>query len=208
MPEIELWDGRWRDRVVELSGTSCIIGSDEESVDIALSDDTVSSVHAILERVGTTWLVRDLGSRNGTRLDGERLAGQHRLRDGAEIMVGRSRLVFRDSSAGRRQQTDALAAPPPNLTRTENLVLIELCRPLVSHNTFQPPASVREIAARLFIGKNAVQAHLTNLYDKFGIHDEVGGVNRRVVLANEAILRGAVTIADLADPANGADGRA
>ena len=197
MPVIELWDGRWRDRVVELTGTSCIVGSDEESVDIALSDDTVSGVHAILERVGTTWLVRDLGSRNGTRLDGERLAGQLRLRDGAEIMVGRSRLVFRDSSAARRPQTDALDSPPM-LTRTENLVLIELCRPLVSHNTFQPPASVREIAGRLFIGKNAVQAHLTNLYDKFGIHGE-DGVNRRVVLANEAIQRGAVTIADLAD---------
>jgi hypothetical protein len=207
MPVVELWDGRWRDRVVELTGTSCIVGSDEESADIALSDETVSSVHAILERVGTTWLVRDLGSRNGTRLDGERLAGQNRLRDGAEIMVGRSRLVFRDSSQVRRQQTDALDSPPLNLTRTENLVLIELCRPLVSHNTFQPPASVREIAARLFIGKNAVQAHLTNLYDKFGIHGEEG-VNRRVVLANEAIQRGAVTIADLADPANGADGRA
>ena len=87
----------------------------------------------------------------------------------------------------------------------ERRVLVELCRPLVSHNTFQPPASVREIAARLFVGKNAVQAHLANLYDKFGIYDEgVGG--RRVVLANEAVQRGAVTIADLAAPSDAADG--
>ncbi len=72
-------------------------------------------------------------------------------------------------------------------------MLVELCRPLVSHNIFQPPASVREIAERLFIGKNAVQAHLTNLYDKFGIYDEADGVSRRVVLANEAMQRGVVT---------------
>jgi len=84
----------------------------------------------------------------------------------------------------------------------ENRVLIELCRPLVSHNTFQPPASVREVAARLFIGKNAVQAHLSNLYVKFAIH-EAPGENRRVVLANEAIKRGAVTMADLADRREG-----
>ena len=76
-------------------------------------------------------------------------------------------------------------------------MLVELCRPLVSHNIFQPPASVREIAERLYIGKNAVQAHLSNLYDKFGIYDEGDGVSRRVVLANEAMQRGVVTIADL-----------
>ena len=46
------------------------IGSDAESVDLALADPAVSRVHAILEQVGTTWLVRDLGSRNGTRLNG------------------------------------------------------------------------------------------------------------------------------------------
>ena len=42
-----------------------------------------------------------------------------------------------------------------------------------------------------------MQAHLSNLYDKFGIYDEGDGVSRRVVLANEAMQRGAVTIADL-----------
>jgi pSer/pThr/pTyr-binding forkhead associated (FHA) protein len=153
-------------------------------------------VHAILEQVGNTWLVRDLGSRNGTRLNGERLTGQRRLRDGEEVLVGRTRLVFRDGSDATRPLTDALEPPPTNLTRMERRVLVELCRPLVSHNIFQPPASVREIAERLFIGKNAVQAHLTNLYDKFAVYDDGDG-SRRVLLANEAMQRGAVTIADL-----------
>ncbi len=76
----------------------------------------------------------------------------------------------------------------------ERRTLVELCRPLLSHNAFQPPASVREIGEHLFIGKNAVQAHLTNLYNMFGIHD---GADRRLALANEAVQRGAVTIADL-----------
>jgi DNA-binding CsgD family transcriptional regulator len=55
---------------------------------------------------------------------------------------------------------------------------------------------VREIAARLYVTQNAVKAHLSNLYDKFGIPDDPG-VNRRVALANEAVERGAVSLSDL-----------
>jgi hypothetical protein len=175
------------------------MGTDAESVDLVLADPTVSGVHALLERVGTTWLLRDLGSRNGTRLNGERLTGQRRLGHGDDVVIGRTRLVFRDVVGTRRRATDGLAPPPSDLTRMERRTLVELCRPLLSHNAFQPPASVREIADRLFVGKNAVQAHLVNLYVKFDIHD---GADRRVKLANEAMLRGAVTLADLE-----ADGR-
>ena len=197
MPALEVWSGRGKDRVVTLSDASLRVGSDADSADLVLADPAVSRLHAIFEQVGTTWLVRDLGSRNGTRLNGERLLGQRRLRDGEEILLGRSRLIFRDGSESKGPTTDALDPPPSNLTRMERRVLVELCRPLVSHNIFQPPASVREIAERLYIGKNAVQAHLSNLYDKFGIYDEGNGVSRRVVLANEAMQRGVVTIADL-----------
>jgi pSer/pThr/pTyr-binding forkhead associated (FHA) protein len=199
---VEVWTARGRERVVTLAEAAYTIGSDVEAVDIGLADSTVSSVHAVLERVGSAWLVRDVGSRNGTRLNGERLVNQRRLRDGEEILVGRTRLVFRDVAAMRRPSTDALAAAPTNLTRMERRVLIELCRPLLSHNSFQPPASVREIAGRLYIGKNAVQAHLTSLYDKFGIYE---AAVRRVALANEAVQRGAVTLGDLHDPAEGTD---
>jgi hypothetical protein len=194
MPEVEISDGEWPARVVGLEGSTLTIGSDGDSAVIVLVDPTVSGVHALLERVGTTWLLRDLGSRNGTRVNGERLTGQRRLRHLDEIVVGRARLVFRDRTATRRRPTDSLAPPPSDLTRMERRTLVELCRPLLSHNAFQPPASVREIAARLYVGKNAVQAHLTSLYRKFGIHD---GPDRRVALANEAMLRAAVTMVDL-----------
>ena len=208
MPALELWSTHGWERVITLTGPTHTIGSDPESADIPLADAAVSRVHAVLEQVGTAWLVRDVGSRNGTRLGGERITGQRRLRDGDEIMAGHTRLVFRDGVDAHRPPTDAIAGPPDNLTPTERKVLVELCRPLVSHNPFQPPASVREIAARLFIGKNAVQAHLTNLYDKFGIYEDGAEGGRRVALANEAMQRGAVTIADLEHrSSDGAGGR-
>ncbi len=200
MPALEVWSERGRDQVVRLRGASITIGSDSESVDLVLPDPTVSRIHAVLDSVGRNWLVRDLGSRNGTSVGGERLAGQRLLRDGDELQLGRTRLVFRDGADVGRPVTDALAAPPTNITRMERRVLVELCRPLLSHRAFQPPASVREIAERLFIGKNAVQAHLSNLYDKFGVHAAGAEGGRRVALANEAVRCGAVTFADLDAP--------
>ena len=71
----------------------------------------------------------------------------------------------------------------------ERETLVELCRPLFANtsNAFRAPASVLEIAERMFVGRAAVQAHLGRLYDKFGIYDEAG--DRRRELANQAIER-------------------
>jgi hypothetical protein len=112
------------------------------------------------------------------------------------VLIGRTRVLFRDGESSSRPTTGALAPAPSNLTRMERSVLIELCRPLLSHNAFQPPASVREIGTRLSISKNGVQFHLTNLYGKFGIHEDQAD-RKRVALANEAVQRAAVTLADI-----------
>jgi hypothetical protein len=204
MATVELWGGTSSGRVVSLDGARVTVGSDPDSADLVVDDATVSALHAILERIGATWLVRDLGSRNGTKLNGAELTGQTRIRHGDTIHVGRCALTFRDGASGRRPITEALSGPPPELTRGERRVLIELCRPLLEHHAFQTPASVREIAERLFVGRNAVQAHLVNLYGKFGIHDDA---NRRLRLANEAIQRGAVSVGDLAATARSERGR-
>ena len=75
-------------------------------------------------------------------------------------------------------------------------MLVVLCRPLVSDDPFPEPASVRRMATELFVTEAAVKQHLQNMYDKFGIPTEG---DRRVRLANEALRRGAVTIAQLRD---------
>ena len=194
MATVEVRSTRGRERVVNLVEPTYVVGSDPEDASIVIDDSTTSGVHAQLDRVGTAWLIRDLGSRNGTFVDGQRLTGQIRLHDRQQVSIGRNYwLVFRD---GRPRSTDPLIAPPQNITRGEKRVLVELCRPKLAHNPFHEPASVREIAGRLGVGKGAIEQHLTNLYDKFGIHaDEVA--NRRVSLAEEAMRRGAVTISDL-----------
>jgi len=51
----------------------------------------VSGVHAALRWMGEGWILRDLGSRNGTFLDGRRIASgeEHKIRAGAQIGFGR-----------------------------------------------------------------------------------------------------------------------
>lgn len=66
--------------------------------EICLQDPTVSRPHARLERVDDHWLVRDLGSSNGTQLNGERLGEAPRpLQDGDVLCVGNTVALFRTS---------------------------------------------------------------------------------------------------------------
>ena len=62
-------------------------------VDILLDDVTVSRRHVEVERVGDRYTVRDVGSLNGTWLNGSRVE-QGDLRDGDELQIGRFKLVF------------------------------------------------------------------------------------------------------------------
>jgi ATP/maltotriose-dependent transcriptional regulator MalT len=186
--------------LVPLNGQRVTLGK-ASSNDVSLDhDETVSRLHAIFENLGFAWSLRDMGSRNGTFLNGERITAERVLRSGDEVRVGKSRLIFwevRDSGDGKLDEETVTAQPieaPPQLTRRELDVLVVLCRPLVSDDPFPEPASVRRMAGELFVSEAAVKQHLQNLYDKFRIPAEG---DRRVRLANEALRRGAVTLAQL-----------
>ena len=173
------------------------VGKSDDNDLVIDGDPAVSRVHAKLERMGPAWCITDLGAMNGTILNGERVLVTTRLGDGDEVLLGRTRLIYRDRDA-RPEATTERVAHAPTLTKGEKRVLVELCRPVLSGSTFTEPASVREMARTLYVGENAVKQHLGHMYDKFGIYSEPG-LHRRVRLANEAIQRGAVTLRDLRD---------
>jgi pSer/pThr/pTyr-binding forkhead associated (FHA) protein len=169
----------------------------EPSNDIAVPlDGRASRQHAVLEKLSAGWCVRDLGSRNGTFVNGERIVRDRALRAGDEIRIGDTRLVFRAERAGEGTVTLGYQ-DAPDLTPRERDVLQVLCRRPLGEDLFHEPASTREIAAELFVSEAAVKAHLLHLYDKFGIGGD--GERRRALLANEAVKRGAVSLAGLFD---------
>jgi pSer/pThr/pTyr-binding forkhead associated (FHA) protein len=166
------------------------------SNDVALTGDgRLSRLHAVLERFEAGWCIRDLGSRNGTYVNGRRIWETHPLRPGDEVVVGESTLVFRWSGQDAATGTTGSSLPRPELTRRERDVLLALCRPIVSGDVFTEPASIREVAAELTVTEGAVKQHLAHLYDKFGLFETAE--RRRVRLANEALHRGIVTVGDL-----------
>ena len=190
---LEVWTLAGRE-LVALEAGRMTLGTDPAN-DLALpADPTLSRLHAVLERYEAGWCVRDLDSRNGTFVNGQRVWRERPLRPGDELRVGTTRLVFRSDEPTGGKGTQA-SEPPPELTRREREVLLALCRTVLGGAAFTEPASIREIADALVVTEAAVKQHLAHLYDKFGVYG--GGERRRVRLANEALRRGAVTIAGL-----------
>lgn len=82
-----------------LSGAETTVGRHPDS-DIFLDDVTVSRRHAqIVASTGGQRRIEDVGSLNGTYLDGERVESAA-LREGAQIQVGKFRLVYVIGSLG------------------------------------------------------------------------------------------------------------
>jgi FHA domain-containing protein len=75
-----------------LSGERVTIGRSREC-DVTLDDANVSRRHAELRREGASWVVADLGSTNGVKVNGRRVS-QQPLQPGDEITLGIERLVF------------------------------------------------------------------------------------------------------------------
>lgn len=166
--------------------------------DIDLDDRTVSILHAVIERVTGGWVLQDLGSRNGTFVNGSRINGPRALRSGDEIRLGSSRILFRSGAPGPQEvsSTEPLEAAP-QLTPRERDLLISLCRPLLQGSVLNEPASIRTIAAELLVSESAVKKLLGRTFDKFDLQQDD---RRRPRLALEALRRGAVSLGDVAEP--------
>jgi pSer/pThr/pTyr-binding forkhead associated (FHA) protein len=70
------------------------------NADIFLDDVTVSRKHVEFVRTGNGFEIRDLGSMNGTYVDGDRVDGAPLYR-GAEVLVGKFRMTFYASPSER-----------------------------------------------------------------------------------------------------------
>jgi hypothetical protein len=82
-------------RRVEIGETPLVVGRMPEC-DVALSDPNVSRRHAEVRRQGTGFVVVDLGSTNGTRVNGAQIK-ERLLNNGDEITVGATKLRFEAS---------------------------------------------------------------------------------------------------------------
>jgi pSer/pThr/pTyr-binding forkhead associated (FHA) protein len=188
-------EGDDRQRIVLLDGRDRLTIGRQEASDIPLPwDSAVSRVHAALERVGDEWtLVDDGSSRNGSFLNGERVHGRRRLKDGDVLRVGVTMIAY---VVPRERQLSsstvaATSSDVPLFTPAQRRVLVALCRPLAD-DRFGAPRSNQQIADELVLGVETVKSHMQALFEAFGIQG-LPQNQKRAALARLAVQRGAVS---------------
>ncbi len=100
MPKIVIRQGRTEGQEYELEGEKFTMGRRKAS-DIPVADPKSSRNHAEIFKQGNHFYVRDLASRNGTFLNGERLAGDTQLSFGDKVSIGDTVMEFIGDSAGK-----------------------------------------------------------------------------------------------------------
>jgi pSer/pThr/pTyr-binding forkhead associated (FHA) protein len=167
--------------------------------DIALPwDAEVSRIHAQLERMGSDWSLLDDGlSRNGSYVNGDRLVGRRRLRDGDRLCFGETAMLFHAPEQAGSMSTAAVPTGHGTipLSETDRKVLVALCRPL-RDSAYASPATNREIADEVLLSIDSVKAHLRVIFERFGL-SELPQNQKRARLAALALVNGLVRQQDL-----------
>jgi FHA domain len=194
-------DGDGEQRLLVLDGSAqwLTVGRSAEA-DVPLAwDERVSAVHAELHLAAGQWTVADDGlSTNGTFLNGTRLSGRQRLRDGDRLLIGRTAMLYRVGSIAALPGTVAGDDSPTieQLSPTQRRVLIALCRPYRDGSPYATPPTNQQIGREVCLGVDAVKTHLRALFAKFGLED-VSQNEKRVRLAECALEWGLVRRSEL-----------
>jgi DNA-binding CsgD family transcriptional regulator len=192
-PFLALKDGADELRLEQLADAERVTIGRSEGNGLALPwDPEVSRTHAQLELVGGDWTLVDDGlSRNGSFVNGERIAGRRRLEDGDMIRIGRTPVLFR--APGRVSETTVVGdeAGLVRVSEAQQRVLVALCRPLAAGGGTTIPATNRQIAEELHLSQSGVKSHIRALFAKLGI-DELPQYRKRTELARRAVDLGLV----------------
>jgi hypothetical protein len=198
-PFLVFRDGDGSQQLLDLAGLERLSIGRGAGNELSLPWDTeVSRLHAELEAIAGEWTASDDGlSRNGTFVNGTRISGRTRLRDGDVVRVGQTSIAYRRPETEDSMPTRvagvrlALTDLPP----TQRQVLIALARPY-KHDEFAVPATNQDIADELHLSVDAVKSHLRTLFQRFGI-EHLPQNQKRSRLVAEALQSGVLATRDL-----------
>jgi hypothetical protein len=99
-------------QTIFIEGTEVIIGR-ETTNEIVISDPEVSRKHVRLQLQGANFVIEDLGSTNGTSVNGQRLVGPYILRPGEMITLGEHTHILFEAVTVDPDATIASVKPTP-----------------------------------------------------------------------------------------------
>lgn len=148
--------------VVELASERTLVGRGPQC-DIQLDDARVSGAHLEITRHGSALIAQDIGSTNGTLLNGRRILQPVRLADGDTLALGGCRLAI--SIAAPVGTATALAgALEVTLSEEERAVASALVRGFRDPGALAPRVATRaEIAAAAHLAERTVTRRLEGL---------------------------------------------
>jgi len=114
MPFLEVKSPRWTRRI-DLISDPVSVGRLPEN-GIQFNDDGLSRQHCVFERTPEGWQIRDLGSRNGTKLNGSKVTAGA-LASGDIVRVGTLEIRFVDPEPAKPVAAPAQAAPSRAVAR-------------------------------------------------------------------------------------------
>lgn len=123
MPILRIKNGPHKGLEVELKGENLVIGRDEGGLQIL--DQGISRRHAEVFRIGEMHFIRDLGSRNGTFVNEERIT-EELLRVGDEVKIGSTICLFEDRRPSERQDLKRGAGDLADLDQVSATTTIRL----------------------------------------------------------------------------------
>jgi serine phosphatase RsbU (regulator of sigma subunit) len=116
MKEIQILSPDGNSRIFALEGESVSLGR-SVSAQISFPDDTgLSRLHLVIERdTDGVWALRDLGSRNGTTLNGAKVIDRTLLKSGDRIAAGHLVLIY-DNPRAREAKPVVVFDPQNDVT--------------------------------------------------------------------------------------------
>jgi serine phosphatase RsbU (regulator of sigma subunit) len=156
-PVLDVWAGDGQRRQVPLQAGRLSVGRAVDN-DLAFPDDfSLSRQHILFEKSDRGWTVRDLFSKNGTTVNGQRLKDPVPLHNGDRIEAGKVRMVFAlASTAPRVEFVDEMERPPnPSTTIAVKLEAIMKGTSEVSQAAFgtAEEESARRVGALIEAGR-------------------------------------------------------
>ena len=113
--QVVIEDDAGRRQVVPFVGDEITLGRASEGNTVCLAERNVSRRHARFLRVNGVVFLEDLGSANGTRVNGERLTARRRIRPGDLVQIGEYDIALQGAEArpGEKPTAELPAAAAP-----------------------------------------------------------------------------------------------
>jgi pSer/pThr/pTyr-binding forkhead associated (FHA) protein len=113
MPKLLITKGPERGRVLRIaSDAPPTVG--RQNADIVIDDSYISKKHARFFMKDDRWYIEDLGSGNGTYINGKRITEPVKLRRGDRVQIGQTKMVVSPQTPRKEsKKTDATQKPEP-----------------------------------------------------------------------------------------------